>query len=154
MSSNEIFALYGWDEHDDVQVRIATFVQSTEVTDPFVRANEVMRRMTRQGVYESAWIETVPVNPSNDDLGLKPMLHEVKKNDFTDVAYTELFEKGEVWVPLWMNPGWLVNELRFRYGIGIDYVGRKITLISPDEIERRKSIVVETEENAGFTETP
>src|SRR3546814_3931207 len=87
------------------------------IPDAHGRAHEVMRRMTADGTYESMSIEKLVVNKSNAALGLKPTLAEVEQREFVDAAAKELFEHGSMQIPLWLNPAWLVHEVRDRKSV-------------------------------------
>lgn len=160
----EAFAIYAWYQEGEGREHVATFVTSESVPDAHGRAHEVMRRLSSEGKGDSFSVEKLDINLSNEMLGLRPMLSEVKHSDFVDAAFVELHENGEMFVPLWANPAWLVHEVRARYDIGIDFVGRKMTVVSRDEMERRVNEGIEPErrrspqvvtedEDAGFQET-
>lgn len=162
----EVIALYAWYDQDDGGKQIvATFVATDEVPEPRVRAHEVMRRMTADGLHEvSMSIEELAVNPTNKQLGLKPTLSEIAQSEFVDVAARELMEQGYLQIPLWVNPAWLVHEVRANYDVGIDFKGRRMELVSQEEMERRvnsglaperrsRAMVLTEDDDAGFTET-
>lgn len=160
----EAFAIYAWYEEGEGREHVATFVTSPEVPDAHGRAHEVMRRLSSEGKGDSFSVEKLDVNLTNEKLGLRPMLKEVKHGDFVDAAFVELHENGSLMIPLWVSPAWLVHEVRARYNVGIDFVGRQMTLVSHDEMQRRVSegieperrkspLVVTEEEAAGFVET-
>lgn len=95
-------------------------------------------------------------DPTPDMLELPKTLREMGCDDLLKAAYIELANDGSMYVPLWINPSWLVHELKARYDLGIDFKGRQMTLVSADEVRRRREFGVQ-DENApsdyGFTET-
>lgn len=154
----EIINLLGWTDHeedDGTYGVIATFVTSAELPEPRVRAHEVMRRMIAEDRFQTMSIEEVDINPTDQELGLKPKLADVAQIDFVRSAFLEIQEMGEMRIPLWVNMPWLVHELRANYEVGINYSGRKIVLVHPDD-ERRPSPDVTTAEfvDQVLTETP
>jgi hypothetical protein len=133
-----VYALYAWFDQDDGGTEhVATFVTSDDVPDPKARAHEVMRRMTGDGTYETMSVEMLTTNLSNGELKLRPSLHEVAQKDFVDAAARELMDEGCLTIPLWVNPAWLVHEVKANYDLGVDFSGRRMTLVSKEEAERR-----------------
>jgi hypothetical protein len=90
------------------------------------------------------------VNPDPQMLELPQTLQERGSADIVLAAYYELCVEGRMFVPLWINPAWLVHELKARHDVGIDFKGRLMTLVSPDEVRRRREFGVQ---DAGFVET-
>lgn len=105
----------------------------------------------------------VLVDPTNRELEVTQDLHEIQAGDFVTAAYMEIRRKGFIQVPLWAAPAFLVHELRARYNLNLDFVGRQITIVSKEEMERRVASGQEperrgaqqvwTEPDAGFVET-
>ncbi|HSR54149.1 MAG TPA: hypothetical protein VLV83_25245, partial [Acidobacteriota bacterium] len=77
-------------------------------------------------------------DPTPDMLELPKTLREMGCDDLLKAAYIELANNGKMYVPLWINPAWLVHELKARYDLGIDFKGRQMTLVSAEERRRRR----------------
>ena len=104
----------------------------------------------------SGEVRVIPVelDPSNAKLKVLAELAEVPKEDFVKSAYLDLRRNGDLQVPLWVNMLWLVNEVRARYEVDIESVGRKMTLVhDADKMRPSATVVTEAEEDAGFAET-
>lgn len=78
------------------------------------------------------------VNPTPDMLELPKTLREMGCDELLKSAYIELANNGRMYVPLWINPAWLVHELKAKYNIGIDFKGREMTLVGASEAESRR----------------
>jgi len=99
-------------------------------------------------------------DPTPEMLELPKTLREMGCDDLIKAAYIELLNNGSMYVPLWINPAWLVHELKARHDIGIDFRGRQMKLVSPDEVNRRREFGIPDEnapsdfgDDAGFVET-
>jgi len=102
----------------------------------------------------------VLLDPTNLQLEVTPDISEVKHGDFALAAYLELKRKGTLMVPLWANPAWLVHEVKARFDVGIDFRGRQMTLVSPEEMRSRRDHGIpdvnapsDFGDDAGFVET-
>lgn len=99
------------------------------------------------------------VNPDPMMLELPLTLKEKGSGDIVLAAYYELCVEGKMYVPLWINPAWLVHEIKANYDVGIDFKGRQMTLVSPEEVQRRERLgiarnsIEHDSEDAGFVET-
>lgn len=101
-------------------------------------------------------------DPTPDMLELPKTLREMGCDDLLKAAYIELANNGKMYVPLWINPAWLVHELKAKYSIGIDFKGREMTLVGQAEQQRRKEFGIADanfpsdygiDDDAGFVET-
>jgi hypothetical protein len=93
------------------------------------RANEVVARkaaLLEEDDDESYFVASLPVNPTNMELGFDPLLADFDKASIVRAAYWELMEKGEMHAPLWTNQSWLAHEVRAQFGIGVALSGRKL----------------------------
>lgn len=151
----EIINLLGWtyEENDGTFEVVATFATSAEMPEPRVRAHEVMRRMTAEDKFQTMSLEEVQINPTDKELGLKPKLADVEQIDFVRSAYMQLQDEGQMHVPLWINVAWLRHEIRANYDVGVNSNGRKLMLVAKED-EVRPGVLISTEPDAGFTETP
>lgn len=78
------------------------------------------------------------VDPTPEMLELPKTLREMGCDELLNSARIELCNNGKMYVPLWINPAWLVHELKAKYELGIDFKGREMTLVSKDEQRRRR----------------
>ncbi|QNR52022.1 hypothetical protein phiRKBJ001_80 [Streptomyces phage phiRKBJ001] len=78
------------------------------------------------------------VNPTPEMLELPKTLREMGCDDLLKAAYIELCNDGKMYVPLWINPAWLVHELKAKYDLGIDFKGREMKLVSKSELLARR----------------
>ena len=120
----------------------------------------------------SAWTSIVPllaltmrpctVNPTPQMMELPKTLREMGCDDLLQSAYIELANNGSMYVPLWINPAWLVHELKAKYDIGIDFKGREMKLVGAVELESRRRHGIPdvnapsdfgTDDDAGFVES-
>jgi len=101
-------------------------------------------------------------DPTPDMLELPKTLREMGCDDLLNAARIELCNNGSMYVPLWVNPAWLVHELKAKYELGIDFRGRQMTLVSAEEARRRREFGIAdenapsdfgTDDEAGFVET-
>lgn len=77
-------------------------------------------------------------DPTPDMLELPKTLREMGCDDLLNAARIELCNNGKMYVPLWVNPAWLVHELKAKFDLGIDFKGREMTLVSASEVESRR----------------
>lgn len=152
----EIINLLGWtyDGDDGEFVVVATFATSAELPEPRVRAHEVMARMSMEEKYQTMSLEEVEINPTDKELGLTPKLSDIGQIDFVRSAYMQIQQEYQMHVPLWVNSTWLLHELRANYSEeGFNLLGRQIKhVLKADEV--RSGVLISTEDDAGFIETP
>ncbi|QKY78621.1 hypothetical protein SEA_DRYAD_83 [Streptomyces phage Dryad] len=127
------------------------------------KANDAINRLRLRDDQDNEvdWnLRTCSVNPTPDMLDLPKTLREMGCDDLLKAAYIELANNGTMYVPLWIAPAWLVHELKARYDIGIDFKGRQMTLVTADEVRRRREFGIQDEnapsdfgDDAGFVET-
>ena len=154
----EIINLLGWtfgeDEADGTFEVIATFATSAELPEPRVRAHEVMARMSMEDKYQTMSLEEVEINPTDKELGLTPKLSDIGQIDFVRSAYMQIQQEYQMYVPLWVNSTWLLHELRANYSEwGFNLHGRQIKQVLKED-EARPGVLISTEPDDGFTETP
>ena len=113
-------------------------------------ANDAINRLRLRDADDNEvdWnLRTCSVNPTPDMLELPKTLREMGCDDLLKAAHIELCNEGTMYVPLWINPAWLVHELKARYDLGIDFRGRQMTLVSESEARRRREFGI-ADENA------
>lgn len=134
------------------------------------KANDAINRLRlRDADNDEVDYNLRPCNtdPTPEMLELPKTLREMGCDDLLKAAYIELVNNGTMYVPLWINPAWLVHELKARYDLGIDFKGRQMTLVSAEESRRRRDYGIADEnapsdfgipeqrggDDAGFVET-
>lgn len=128
------------------------------------KANDAINRLRLRDVDNDEVdynLRPCSVDPTPEMLELPKTLREMGCDELLNSARIELCNEGKMYVPLWINPAWLVHELKAKYGLGIDFKGRQMKLVSPDEVQRRRELGISDEnapsdfgyEDAGFTET-
>ena len=129
--------------------------------EPEQRAYDVAERIgLSDKVDATAEVKVLQVmlDPTNLQLEVTPDISEIKQDEFVKAAYLELKRRGTMMIPLWANPAWLVHEIKANYSVGIDFKGRSMTLVAPQEVQRRREFGIAdanfpNEGDAGFTET-
>lgn len=127
-------------------------------------ANEAINRLRARDVNDDEvdWnMRPCNVDPDPRMLDLPLTLREMTGNPVVEAAYYELLAEGRMMVPLWVNPAWLVHEVKARYDVGIDFKGRQMTLVDAAELESRRRHGIPDEnapsdfgtDDAGFVET-
>jgi hypothetical protein len=127
------------------------------------KANDAINRLRLRDAEDNEvdWnLRSCGVNPTPDMLDLPKTLREMGCDELLNSARIELCNNGKMYVPLWINPAWLVHELKAKYELGIDFRGREMKLVSPDEVKRRREFGIQDEnapsdfgDDAGFVET-
>lgn len=128
------------------------------------KANDAINRLRlRDEANDEVDYNMRPCNtdPTSEMLELPKTLREMGCDDLLNAARIELCNNGTMYVPLWVNPAWLVHELKAKYNLGIDFRGREMTLVLPDEVKRRREFGIQDENapsdfgyaDAGFVET-
>jgi len=128
------------------------------------KANDAINRLRlRDEANDEVDYNLRPCNtdPTPDMLELPKTLREMGCDELLKSAYIELANNGKMYVPLWINPAWLVHELKAKYSIGIDFKGREMKLVSKDEQRRRSEFGIADEnapsdfgtDDGGFVET-
>src|SRR5690242_1873287 len=105
------------------------------------KANDAINRLRlRDAENDEVDYNLRPCNtdPTPEMLELPKTLREMGCDDLLNAARIELCNNGTMYVPLWINPAWLVHELKARYDLGIDFKGRQMTLVSAEERRRRR----------------
>jgi hypothetical protein len=113
-------------------------------------ANDAINRLRLRDADDNEvdWnLRSCGVNPTPDMLELPKTLREMGCDDLVKSAFIELCNNGKMYVPLWINPAWLVHELKARHNIGIDFKGRQMTLVGEAEQKRRREFGI-ADENA------
>lgn len=127
------------------------------------KANDAINRLRVRDQHDEDVdynLRSCGVNPDPVMLELPLTLKERGGDDIVLAAYYELCVEGKMYVPLWINPAWLVHEIKARYDVGIDFQGRQMTLVSKDEQRRRRDYGIsdlnapsDFGDDAGFVET-
>lgn len=102
------------------------------------RANDAINRLRARDARDENidWnMRPCSTNPGMAEMGLPPTIAEMRGDDVVEATYYELESVGRMMVPLWVNPAWLVHEVKARYDIGIDFKGREMKLV--DKVEQR-----------------
>lgn len=105
------------------------------------KANEAINRLRARDAKDEGvdWnLRSCGTDPEPAMLDLPPTLKEMTGNPVVEAAYYELQAEGSMMVPLWINPAWLVHELKARYDIGIDFKGREMRLVDANEMYSRR----------------
>lgn len=128
------------------------------------KANDAINRLRIRDAdnNEVDWnLRACNTDPTPEMMELPKTLREMGCDDLIKAAYFELCNNGKMYVPLWINPAWLVHELKARHNIGIDFKGREMTLVSAEETRKRREYGIPDEnapsdfgvDDAGFVET-
>jgi hypothetical protein len=128
------------------------------------KANDAINRLRLRDEADSEVdynLRPCNTDPTPDLLGLPKTLREMGCDDLLESARIELLNEGKMYVPLWINPAWLVHELKAKYELGIDFMGRQMTLVSKAEQRSRREYGIPDvnapsdfgTDDAGFVET-
>ncbi|AVP41517.1 hypothetical protein SEA_WENTWORTH_78 [Streptomyces phage Wentworth] len=119
---------------EDREEHVAVFTNEDKANDAINRLR--LRDEAEQDIDYN--LRYCSVDPTPDMLDLPKTLREMGCDELLNSARIELCNNGKMYVPLWINPAWLVHELKAKYDLGIDFKGREMKLVSPEERRSRK----------------
>lgn len=123
----------------DAGEHVAAFTDEAKANDTLARLGERAKDQGDEWVHFE--LRPIVADPSPESLGLPKTLREMGCDELLEEAYIILMNNGEMYVPLWTNPSWMVHEIKARYNILVELKGRQMkTLYSAGR-------------DCGFTET-
>jgi hypothetical protein len=152
----QVWNIYKVLVEEDREEHVAVFTDEDKANDAINRL-----RVRDAELDEVDWnMRPCSTNPTPDMLELPKTLREMGCEELLNAARIELISEGKMYVPLWVNPAWLVHELKAKYDLGIDFRGRQMTLVSASELEARRRHGIpdvnapsDFGDDAGFVET-